>query len=132
MSKQIGWFRPSHVWFIVMGISFAFLLTRTTYGNWSFATGGSRETARALGVPVNRVKRINFMLCSMTASMAGIIVMTRFDMADASFGLLTELEAVASTVIGGTYLFGGYGTFGQKFGDNCRVWDTRGLGFSIS
>ena len=50
------------------------------------------------------------MLCSMTASMAGIIVMTRFDMADASFGLLTELEAVASTVIGGTYLFGGYGT----------------------
>jgi len=110
LSSPIGLVRPSHIWFIALAVAFSFLLTRTTYGNWVFATGGAREVARALGVPVTRVKTINFMLCSMTASIAGMVVLTRFNIANATFGLLTELEAIASTVIGGTYLFGGYGT----------------------
>ena len=50
------------------------------------------------------------MLCSMMASFTGIIVVARFNMCTQTFGLLSELEAVAATVIGGTYLFGGFGT----------------------
>ncbi len=73
--------------------------------------------ARAMGVNVDRVKTINFMLTSMLAGLAGIIVISRFRLANVSLGTGIELEAIAAAVIGGTLLFGGFGTiFGAFLG----------------
>ena len=110
-------FRPSHIWFLALAVFFSLILTRTRYGNWVFATGGKKEVARAMGVNVNRVKVINFMVSSVMAGLAGCIVINRFGVANASFGIGMELEAIASAVIGGTFLTGGYGTIiGAFFG----------------
>jgi len=110
-------FRPSHIWFLALAALFSFILTGTRYGNWVFATGGKKEVARAMGVNVNRVKVINFMISSVMAGLAGCIVINRFGVANASFGMGMELEAIASAVIGGTFLTGGYGTIiGAFFG----------------
>lgn len=110
-------FRPSHIWFLALALFFSLILTRTRYGNWVFATGGKKEVARAMGINVNRVKVINFMISSVLAGLAGIIVINRFGVANASFGMGMELEAIASAVIGGTFLMGGYGTIiGAFFG----------------
>ena len=110
-------FRPSHIWFLALAVLFSLVLTRTRYGNWVFATGGKKEVARAMGVNVNRVKVINFMVSSVMAGLAGCIVINRFGVANASFGMGMELEAIASAVIGGTFLTGGYGTIiGAFFG----------------
>lgn len=110
-------FRPSHIWFLALALFFSLILTRTRYGNWVFATGGKKEVARAMGINVNRVKVINFMISSVLAGLAGIIVINRFGVANASFGTGMELEAIASAVIGGTFLMGGYGTIiGAFFG----------------
>ncbi|MGC9529276.1 MAG: ABC transporter permease [Candidatus Bipolaricaulaceae bacterium] len=118
LTKSIGsGFRPSHLWFIGLAVVFSLVLTKTRYGNWVFATGGKREVARAMGVNVNRVKLTNFVLCALLAGFAGCIVLTRFKIANASFGTGMELEAIASAVIGGTFLTGGYGTIiGAFFG----------------
>jgi len=102
--------RPSHFWFILLTLLFSFLLFRTRYGNWSFATGGDRETARARGINVNKIKLQNFMICSLLAGFSGCIAISRFKFANVSFGTGYELEAIASAVIGGTFMFGGYGT----------------------
>ena len=110
-------FRPSHIWFLVLTLIFSIILTNTRYGNWVFATGGNKAVARAMGVNVNKVKVTNFMLSALMASLSGCIVISRFNLANASFGIGMELEAIASAVIGGTFLTGGYGTIiGVFFG----------------
>jgi simple sugar transport system permease protein len=118
LTRFIGFgFRPSHIWFIALTVIFSIILTNTRYGNWVFATGGNREVARALGVNTNKVKVTNFMLSAIMASLSGCIVISRFKLANASFGTGMELEAIASAVIGGTFLTGGYGTIiGVFFG----------------
>ncbi|HDP37028.1 MAG TPA: ABC transporter permease [Candidatus Atribacteria bacterium] len=118
LTRFIGYgFRPSHIWFLVLTLIFSIVLTHTRYGNWVFATGGNREVARAMGVNVNKVKVTNFILSSLMASLSGCIVISRFNIANASFGTGMELEAIASAVIGGTFLTGGYGTIiGVFFG----------------
>jgi len=118
LSRFIGYgFRPSHIWFFLLTLLFSLVLTNTRYGNWVFATGGNKEVARAMGVNVNKVKVTNFMLSSLMASLSGCIVISRFNLANASFGTGMELEAIASAVIGGTLLTGGYGTIiGVFFG----------------
>lgn len=118
LSRFIGYgFRPSHIWFIALTILFSFILTRTRYGNWVFATGGKKEVARAMGVNVNRVKIENFMISSVLAALSGCIVLSRFRLANAALGMGMELEAIAAAVIGGTFLMGGYGTiFGALLG----------------
>jgi len=118
LTRFIGFgFRPSHIWFLTLTLIFSIILTNTRYGNWVFATGGKKEVARAMGVNVNKVKVTNFMLSAMMASLSGCIVISRFKLANASFGTGMELEAIASAVIGGTFLTGGYGTIiGVFFG----------------
>jgi len=118
LTRFIGYgFRPSHIWFFLLTLLFSLVLTNTRYGNWVFATGGNREVARAMGVNTNKVKITNFMLSALMASLSGCIVISRFNLANASFGTGMELEAIASAVIGGTFLTGGYGTIiGVFFG----------------
>jgi simple sugar transport system permease protein len=118
LTRFIGFgFRPSHIWFLALTLIFSIMLTNTGYGNWVFATGGNREVARAMGVNTNKVKVTNFMLSALMASLSGCIVISRFNLANASFGTGMELEAIASAVIGGTFLTGGYGTIiGVFFG----------------
>jgi len=103
-------FRPSHFWFIALVLLFAFILTRTRYGNWVFATGGAKEVARTMGVNVDRIKLINFTISGLLAGLSGCIVLSRFRVANPSFGFGLELEAIAAAVIGGAFLMGGYGT----------------------
>jgi simple sugar transport system permease protein len=102
--------RPSHFWFIAIALVLSFVLTRTRYGNWVFATGGNVQIAHTMGVRTNVVKVINFVICAVLAGLAGCIVISRFELANASFGSGIELQAIAAAVIGGTALRGGRGT----------------------
>ncbi len=111
LSKLIGrGFRPSHIWFIALALLFSFILTRTRYGNWVFAAGGNKEIARTMGVNTDSVKLRNFIMSAVMAALAGCMAISRFKFANVAFGTGYELEAIASVVIGGTSLFGGYGT----------------------
>ena len=82
------------VWAIGLVIFAHFLLTKTRFGNWIYASGGDAQAARHIGVPVNRVK----------------ILMFEFGSASADRGILKEFEAIISVVIGGALLTGGYGS----------------------
>jgi simple sugar transport system permease protein len=103
-------FRMSMLWFFVIGIIGTFLLARTRFGNWAQATGQNEQAARNLGVPVDRITVMLFMLTSALSAVAGVIQVARFSSVDALRGQGMELQAVAVTVIGGTLLSGGYGS----------------------
>lgn len=116
-SGALSCFRPSHFWYLAFIIFFTILLFRMPYGNHTLSTGGNLETARMLGINTDRVKTVNFMICSTMAALSGIIAVTRFRMSSPTLGTGTELEAIAAVVIGGTSLFGGSGTIiGSLFG----------------
>jgi simple sugar transport system permease protein len=110
-------FRMSLVWFLLLVVASTFVLLRTRFGNWTYAVGQNPEAARNLGVPVERVSLMLFVLCSLCGGIAGVIQVARFQSVDALRGEGTELLAIAITVIGGTLLTGGYGSvIGSMFG----------------
>jgi simple sugar transport system permease protein len=98
------------VWAIGLLIFGQWLLTRTKFGNWIFATGGDPQAARYVGVPVTRVKIIMFMFASFCAAVLGIEQVVEFGSAAADRGLMKEFEAIICVVIGGALLTGGYGS----------------------
>jgi simple sugar transport system permease protein len=108
----IGDFRvyASVFWFIGAALLLGYVLTQTKVGNWIQAAGGNANAARARGVNVNRTKVGLFILCSMMASLAGVISSIRTSAANPNSGTGYELEVIAMVVIGGTALTGGRGT----------------------
>ncbi|MFI5178758.1 MAG: ABC transporter permease [Vicinamibacterales bacterium] len=98
---------------ITMGVVFVVawvLLMRTPFGRHVYATGGNREAAWLSGVRVNRVLMAVYMICGLSAGLAGVLVASRLNAGYPRAGELYELDAVAAVVVGGTSLFGGRGS----------------------
>ena len=98
------------VWAILLVVFGHFLLTKTRFGNWIFASGGDAQAARYVGVPVNRVKILMFMFTAFCACVFASAQVMEFGSAGADRGVLKEFEAIISVVIGGALLTGGYGS----------------------
>ena len=105
------------LWFIGFAIIATYVLLRTPFGNWIFATGGDSVAAQNSGVPVRRVKLSLFMLTAMAAALVAIITVIDAGSTDARRGFMKEFEAIITAVIGGCLLTGGYGSaVGAFFG----------------
>ena len=105
------------VWWFGLTALGTWVLLRTKYGNWIFASGGDQNAASNVGVPVQRVKICLFIFAAFSATVYGISQVMEFGSAAADRGLLKEFEAIIAVVIGGTLLTGGYGSvIGAAFG----------------
>lgn len=98
------------VWAFALILISHYVLTRTRFGNWIFASGGDPQAARYVGVPVTRVKITMFMFTAFCATVFATCQIMEFGSAAADRGLLKEFEAIISVVIGGALLTGGYGS----------------------
>ncbi|HWE08307.1 MAG TPA: hypothetical protein VG325_03065 [Solirubrobacteraceae bacterium] len=95
---------------LVVLLVWSFILRRTKLGRYIYAIGANPEGARRAGINVPVVRTVGFMLCSMTAGIAGLLYESRQgSMATDIDGGTLVLYAVAAAVIGGTSLFGGKG-----------------------
>ena len=103
-------YRTSILWWLALTGIFAFILFRTRFGNAVFATGGNPEAARVQGIRIDRVRVTNFVISGGLAALAGIIQVARLKSVDPLRGEGMELEIIASVVIGGTLLTGGFGS----------------------
>jgi simple sugar transport system permease protein len=95
-------------WFAFVALS-AWILQRTRIGNWIFAVGGNAASARAVGVPVNRVKIGLFMTVSFLGWFVGMHTLYKFNTLQAGNGVGNEFLYIIAAVVGGTLLTGGYG-----------------------
>jgi len=107
---KISGFPVQFIWFILFAIVMWIILENTRFGNWTYVTGGNRTAAIAMGIPVDRVKIINFMVLGGLTALAGAIQVFRMGSAYSIAGQGMELQAIGATVIGGTMLTGGSGT----------------------
>ncbi len=115
----VGPISAQFVWLIVVGVIGYFILNRHQLGNHMFTAGGNKDAATAVGVNVKRVKLIAFIICAVTAGIAGVMQATRINEIEPSFATLSgfELKAIAAVVVGGVSLFGGRGAiFGMIVG----------------
>ncbi len=103
-------FRTVTVWWLLIVAAFTVILTQTKYGSATFATGGNAGAARAQGVNVDAVRVRNFVISGALAGVAGLCEVGRAQLFFPSTGTGLELEVIASAVIGGTLLAGGYGS----------------------
>ena len=105
------------VWWLILGVGCSFVLLKTSFGNWIFATGGDDKAAANVGVPTKKVKIILFMFAAFCATLYATCQVLEFGSASADRGVLKEFEAIIAAVIGGALLTGGYGTVvGACFG----------------
>lgn len=105
------------LWFVLLTILATWVLLRTPWGNWIFASGGDADAASNSGVPVRRVKIALFILTACCAALVAIITVLEAGSTDARRGFQKEFEAIIAAVIGGALLTGGYGSaVGAFFG----------------
>lgn len=95
-------------WLVFVLIS-GWVLQRTKVGNWIYAVGGNAASARAVGVPVMRVKIGLFMTVSFLAWFVGMHTLYRFNTLQAGNGVGNEFLYIIAAVVGGTLMTGGYG-----------------------
>ncbi len=103
-------FPVSIVWWLGLAAIATWVLIKTPFGNWIFATGGDGKAARSVGVPTRRVKVTLFIATALCAALVGIMQSVAFGGADVLRGELREFHAIIVVVIGGTLLTGGYGS----------------------
>jgi simple sugar transport system permease protein len=98
------------LWSVALTIGAGFVLGRTRFGNWIFATGGERKAARSSGIPVDRVRVQLFMFTALCSAIFAAAQVFQFGSADGNRGNGKEFEAILAAVVGGTNLTGGYGS----------------------
>ena len=85
-------------------------LHQSRFGRYLFAIGSNTEAARLSGVNTTRMLYIAYTLSSFCAAFVGILLAARIGIGNATQAEGWELQAIASSVIGGTSLFGAVGS----------------------
>jgi ribose transport system permease protein len=100
---------PVWVFLLVAGIGAA-ILNRTAFGRYVQAVGSNEQVARYAAVDVDFTKLATYVLLGACVGVATLLYVPRLGSASPSTGLLWELEAIASVIVGGTALKGGSGS----------------------
>ena len=93
------------------------VLRWTRLGRSFYAVGGNKQSALMMGINVRRTKFISHMICSVMAGIGGYVYFLHVGSGSASHAMGMEMNAIASSIIGGTMLTGGVGNLiGTFFG----------------
>jgi simple sugar transport system permease protein len=102
---------------IVVLIALWATLKWTRLGRNFYAVGGNSESALMLGINVQRTQFYSYVLCGILAGIGGFVYLTHTGAGNASNASGAEMQAIASSIIGGTLLSGGVGSvIGTLFG----------------
>lgn len=119
------------VWWIILASIFGLIVHRSRYGNWIFAMGGDKESARNAGIPTAKLTVALFVLSSTSASFVGMCQAILFNSAQVSGGMGYIFNTIVSVVVGGVLLTGGFGSvLGIFFGTLTFAIVSQGIYFT--
>jgi ribose transport system permease protein len=98
------------IWMVAVGVVGHLLLRHRRFGAHVLATGDNADAARVSGVAVARVKLAVLVLSGALAGLAGMLYAGRLEAARYTLGETDLLVVISAVIIGGTSLFGGYGS----------------------
>ena len=98
------------LWAAIAGV-LLFVLRRTGFGRLLYAIGDNAEACHLAGIHVWRVILVDYVLCSLLAALAGLVLVGGTNASDLSLANAYLLPSVACAIIGGTSIFGGRGGY---------------------
>jgi len=98
--------------FALCAIPVAVALRRSPFGNAVYMMGSNPEATRFSGVRTRRVTMKLYVLSSLLAAVAALVMLSRFNSANASYGESYLLVTILAAVLGGTDPYGGFGKVG--------------------
>jgi simple sugar transport system permease protein len=114
-AEKLGAIPVQSIWFIGVTIFLYFLLFRHKFGEHVLFIGDNREAARMMGVNVNSVKIMVFVLMGVMASFAGILSCYRMRTWWPTMGEGYIMMVMAAVFIGGTSMLGGVASIEGTF-----------------
>ncbi|MDR3563063.1 MAG: sugar ABC transporter permease YjfF [Negativicutes bacterium] len=102
--------------FVVLA-AYIYMCHYTKFGRTIYAIGGNEQSARLMGLPVDRTKVLAYTLSGFTSGIGGIVFCFYMLSAFGLHAVALEMDAIAAAVIGGTLMTGGVGmVVGTVFG----------------
>lgn len=102
---------------LVVLLGYIYLAHYTKFGRTIYAIGGNEQSARLMGLPVDRTKLLAYTLSGFTSGIGGIVFCFYMLSAFGLHAVALEMDAIAAAVIGGTLMTGGVGmVVGTVFG----------------
>ena len=98
------------IWALIAAVIGHIALRKTTFGRKTLATGGSETAARFTGIKTRNIKLQVLLISSIMAAIAGMLYAGRLRSGRFQLGEGDELSVIAAAVLGGTSLFGGFGS----------------------
>lgn len=112
-----GMFQVTIFWWLAIIAAMAYLLHVSPYGNWIYALGGDRVSARNAGIPTERLTISLFMISGFCAAFVGVSQAMVYQSAQVTGGQSFIFNSIMCVVIGGVLLTGGFGSIvGIVFG----------------
>jgi ribose transport system permease protein len=108
-SGYVGSAPTSLIVMIALGVLVAVVLARSSFGRSLYATGGNPDAGYLSGIRVDAVRIASYVVCGLSAALAGAIYAGRIGSAQGSVGAGIELTVIAAVLIGGTSIAGGEG-----------------------
>lgn len=99
---------PVLIMFVVFIIAYV-VSERTKFGRFVYANGGNPEAAYLSGINSNRITLLTFIVASVMAAFASIILVSRMDSGYPAAGIGYEFDSITACVIGGVAITGGKG-----------------------
>ena len=100
---------------ILLVILFDLILRKTRFGRNIYAIGGNIHAAKYAGIKTDRVRIISFMLTGLLAGLAGVLVVSKYNVASGLIGSNTALMVITAVLLGGVSLSGGDGSVIKSF-----------------
>jgi simple sugar transport system permease protein len=97
-------------WWILVTAIYIYVVHFSRFGNWIFAMGGDKVSARNAGIPTERLTITLFVLASTSAAFVGMCQAILYNSAQVAGGQSYIFNAIISVVVGGVLLTGGFGS----------------------
>ena len=111
IQTKIGPVPVAFIAFIVIAFALELGLRRSKLGMRLRAVGSSEESARRVGVPINRIALLGYLGASLLTLLGAVVLLAQIGVGDPGQGSGYTLTSITAVVLGGTSLLGGRGTF---------------------
>lgn len=111
ITTKLGPVPAAFIVLVVVALGLEYALRKTPWGWQLRATGSDEESARRVGVEINRTVVLGYVATSVLTFMGAIMLMTQIGIGDPAQGVAYTLSSITAVVLGGTSLLGGRGTF---------------------
>jgi ribose transport system ATP-binding protein len=111
IATKVGPVPLAFVVFVVCALGLELGLRKTRFGLRLRAVGSDEESARRVGVPVNRTALIGYLGAALLTLLGAIVLLAQLGVGDPGQGTGYTLTSITAVVLGGTSLLGGRGTF---------------------